>query len=406
MPKHVLIGGGMVAGYAAKQFVESGGKPGDLTILSRASVYPYERPPLSKGFLLGKDDEQSILINPPEWYREHGIDLRFKVEVDSIDVENRTVESAGEKISYEKLLIATGAGVKTLKIPGGSLPGVYYLRSLTNSKDIRDAAEAGKRAVVIGAGFIGMETSAVMKQRGLDTTLILRDSRMWPGFFTDEMSAFFESYYQQQSVRLIKNTRVREIAGDERAEAVVLESGERIGCDLVIAGVGVNPCTGVTAGSSLGVDNGILVNEYLETEADGVLAAGDVANYQDVLFNKRRRVEHWDNAVSQGQHAMKVMLGDRQPFRHVPYFFSDIFDLSYEYWGDAEGADQVINRGDVKTKSFSTWWLKQKKLVAAFVMGRPDAERESAPQWIETRKTIDADRLRDSAAPLPEVIQN
>jgi len=156
------------------------------------------------------------------------------------------------------------------------------------------------------------------------------------------------------------------------------------------------------AGSGVELADGVTVNEYLETNRPAVLAAGDVANYQDVLFGKRRRVEHWDNAVSQGQYCAHALMGERTPFRHVPYFFSDVFDLSYEFWGDPSGADNPVHRGDLSSNSFSVWWLRQGTLVAAFTMNRPDEERDAAPKWIESRQRLAAEKLQDASLPLSE----
>jgi NADPH-dependent 2,4-dienoyl-CoA reductase/sulfur reductase-like enzyme len=169
---------------------------------------------------------------------------------------------------------------------------------------------------------------------------------------------------------------------------------------MVVAGIGVVPATELFAGSGIEMKDGILVNEYLETTAPGVWAAGDVANYWDVLFQKRRRVEHWDNAVSQGEHCAGLLMGTRTAFRHVPYFFSDVFDLSYEFWGDSAGADAVIPRGDVSSGSFSMWWLRQSVVIAAFVMKRPDEERDAAPKWIEGKQMVSAGRLADESVAL------
>jgi NADPH-dependent 2,4-dienoyl-CoA reductase/sulfur reductase-like enzyme len=148
-----------------------------------------------------------------------------------------------------------------------------------------------------------------------------------------------------------------------------------------------------------------MVNEYLESSASDIYAAGDVANYQDVLFAKRRRLEHWDNAVSQGQYVARALMGERTPFKHVPYFFSDVFDLSYEYWGDSSGADQIVHRGDLSGKSFSVWWLRQKRLVAAFVMSRPDEERDAAPKWIEARQTLSGSKLEEVSRPISAALE-
>ena len=191
----------------------------------------------------------------------------------------------------------------------------------------------------------------------------------------------------------MKSTAISELRGDGAVSSAVLRDGQTIPCELVIAGIGVQPESEMLANSGFEVENGILVNEYLETSQPRILAAGDVANYQDVLFGKRRRVEHWDNAVSRA----RLLMSERIPFKHVPYFFSDVFDLSYEYWGDTSGSDLVIHRGDVSSKSFSVWWLRQGRVVAAFTMNRPDEERDVAPKWIESRQSVSAERLSDAS---------
>jgi NADH dehydrogenase FAD-containing subunit len=166
---------------------------------------------------------------------------------------------------------------------------------------------------------------------------------------------------------------------------------------MVVAGIGVRPAADLLANSGIEEADGVTVNEYLETSAPGIFAAGDVANYQDVLFQKRRRVEHWDNAVSQGQYCARALMGERTPFKHVPYFFSDVFDLSYELWGDPSVADNIIHRGDLSTNSFSVWWLRQTTVVAAFTMNRPDEERDVAPKWIESKQVVSAEKLADAS---------
>jgi len=207
------------------------------------------------------------------------------------------------------------------------------------------------------------------------------------------MSAFFESYYLSRGVRLVKEAEITSFEGKDPVQAVLLRDGSKISCDLVVVGVGAFPVTDLVEKTGVKVENGIAVNEYLETSQAGVYAAGDLANYPDAVFGKRRRVEHWDNAVSQGRHWARVALGERKPFVHVPYFFSDVFDLSYELWGDPAGASDTAVRGDPNTSSFSVWWLKDNRVVAAFVMNRPDEERQVAPEWIESHQTVSRERL-------------
>jgi NADPH-dependent 2,4-dienoyl-CoA reductase/sulfur reductase-like enzyme len=398
--KYVILGGGMVAGYAAKEMVERGLKPGELAIVSAEDALPYERPPLSKGFLAGKEGEDKIRISPQEFYREHGIALTLGSAVESLDTGKRVLSfRAGERQRFEKLVIATGAVVRTLDIPGSTLPGVHYLRSLADSASIRDAARDAKKAAVVGSGFIAMEVASVLAQKGIETTMVVREDRVWKKLFTPEMSRAFESYFEKRGVRIAKQCEVKEAHGAGRLASLLLNDGTTMDCDLLVVGIGVRPATDALKGSGLDISDGVLVNEFLETAAPGVYAAGDVANYRDVLFDKRRRAEHWDNAVSQGQHCGRTLLGERKAYVHVPYFFSDVFDLSYEFWGDTEGAGDVVYRGDVSSTSFSVWWLKDKRLVAAFVMGRPDEEREAAPKWIESKRQIAPGELKADEFP-------
>lgn len=402
--KYIILGGGMVAGYAAKELANRGLRPDELMIISADDSLPYERPPLSKGFLSEKDTEDGILINKPEWYEKQGIALKLPVIIDEIDLSKKRLHAdSGETFECETLLIATGARARKLDCPGNDLPNVFYLRSLSDSRDIREKAANSKQAVVIGGGFIGMEVASVLSQKNIETSLIIREDRVWSRVFTPAMSEFFERYYLSRGVKVLKNESIASLQGSDRLR-VSLSSGREISCDMVVAGVGATAVTELFTKSSLGVENGILVNEYLESNHAGIFAAGDVANYIDKIFDKRRRVEHWDNAVCQGQHWAGIIRGERRPFLHVPYFFSDVFDLSYELWGDSQGATQTIARGDLNSSSFSVWWLKRDCLIAAFVMNRPDEERQCAPDWIKSKQAISADRLKDQNRSVKEAV--
>jgi len=403
---YIILGGGMVAGYAAKELASRGLKPGELAIISADSALPYERPPLSKSFLSGKDDETSILINSADWYREHGIEVRLKTVVDHIDTDKRRLRtSSGDELECQHLLLATGARARKLDVRGNDLTGVFYLRSMKDSEAIRTKAASAKEAVVIGGGFIGMEVASVLAQKNVQTTLVVREDRVWSRVFTPVMSAFFEHYYTSRGVRVVKEAEVNSLERKGAVRAVVLGDGKKVSCDAVVVGVGAVPVTELVEKTGITVDNGIVVNEYLETNRAGVYAAGDVANYPDTIFGKRRRVEHWDNAVSQGQHWAQVVVGERQPFVHVPYFFSDVFDLSYELWGDSAGASETVVRGDSNMSSFSVWWLKDDRVVAVFAMNRPDEERQAAPEWIKSHQTVSRERLSDNKRPVLEAKQ-
>jgi len=373
----IILGGGMVAGYAAKESAERGLKPGELGIVSADNAIPYERPPLSKSFLAGKDNEQSVLINPESFYREHGIGIHLDVQIERVDLAGKRLSArGGQEFRFGKLVLATGARVRTLDVPGADHENVLYLRSMSDSVRLRDALKGAKNVAVIGSGFIGMEVASQSAQQGRDTTMIFPEDRVWKRFFTPEMSRFFQKYYEDRGVHFATGAKVEAIGKG----SISLSTGKKLDADLVVAGIGVAPVTGLAQAAGIKVENGIVVNEFLETGTADVYAAGDVANYQDVLFGKRRRVEHWDNAVKQGQYLARRLSGDQEPFKNIPYFFSDVFDLSYEFWGDTEGVERTEYKGDVNSSSFSAWWMKGNKVIAAFVMNRPDAEREKASQ--------------------------
>lgn len=397
--QYVILGGGMVAGYAAKELVEGGLKPGQLAIVSADNALPYERPPLSKGFLAGKDTEESIRINPEAFYREHGIEVRLRCEVTGVDAGKRVLHlRSGESLGFEKLVVATGARPRWLHVPGYDLAGVYYLRSMADSGNIRTHAASAQRALIIGGGFIAMEVAAVLAQKGVAATMLLREDRVWKQFFTPAMSQFFENYYAARGVTFVRQANLAALQGQGAVTAAVMANGSTLPCDMVVAGIGAMPVTEFLADSGIEVADGVAVNEYLETNVPGIYAAGDVASYLDTLFGTRRRVEHWDNAVAQGQHCARALLGARAAFVHVPYFFSDVFDLSYEFWGDPAGADDIVTRGDLSGgASFSVWWLRQERLRAAFTMNRPDAERDAAQRWIASQEAVTAARLRGAA---------
>lgn len=400
--RYIILGGGVVAGYAAQAFAEDGVKAGELALVSADDTLPYERPPLSKDYLAGESDKSDILINPAEFYKEHGIETFLNCRIIAVDFQNKILTSeTGQRFAYEKLLIATGSKIQKLDLPGADDDEIYYLRWFDQAQQIRKRKQEVKQALVLGGGFIGMETAAVLADADVEVTWVYADDRLMEGFFTPEMSAYFEDYYQQRGVTLSPGRKVKEFQRQGKQLTVVLDNDETVEVEIVLAGIGVEPAVELFKDTQLHIDEAITVNEFLETNVADVYAAGDVVKYQDVLFKKQRHIEHWDNAVEQGKHAAQVMAGKREPFIHVPYFFSDEFDLSWEFWGDDAEADQIVTRGKVEEGSFSVWWLADERLVAAFVMDRPDAEREAAQQWIRSGEAVSAEMLADEDTPLP-----
>jgi NADPH-dependent 2,4-dienoyl-CoA reductase/sulfur reductase-like enzyme len=393
----VILGGGVVAGYAAKEFVAQSGKKGGLAILTAENALPYERPPLSKGFLAGKEGIGDIQISDAAFYRKNGIAVFRNFPVSKVDFRRRRLQSvSGKVLGFDQLLIATGSSVRRLKVPGASRSEVFYLRQIEDSQAIREQIRRGRRAVVIGAGFIGMEVASVLASHGVCTTMAFPDDRVWKRLFTPPISTFFERQFAGRGITFIKNEKVTALTHTNRECQVVLDSGKQVSTDFVVAGIGVTPSMELFHGTPLDLGGGIKVNKFLETNVPGVWAAGDIANYPDQIFHRRMRVEHWDNAVEQGRVAMRNMMGKLQPFIHVPYFFSDAFDLSYEFWGDATGYDQVVYRGNLYEKRFSVWWLKKQTLCAAFIMNRSEEERAVAPRWILRRSRLNPKSLQSA----------
>lgn len=400
--KYVILGGGMVAGYAAQEFAKHEIGPDELMIISADDQPPYERPPLTKEALGGKRRYQDTLINDPLFYDDHHIGVWLETWVTGVDLQSRRLTTeGGEEVGFEKLLIATGANPRRLDVPGADSQLVFYMRSMSDSRAIQEQAREGRRALVIGASFIAMETAAVFAQRGVEVTMVYPGDRVWNQFFTPEMSGFFEKVYREHGVRLMPGRTVARFQRDAKALHAELSDGTRLDVDFAVAGIGVEPVVDIFRDTPLKIDNGIVANEYLETNVEGVYAAGDVANWRDVIYNKQRRVEHWDNAVTQGPHVARVMMGQREPYVHAPYFFSDEFDLSYEFWGETAGARETIHRGDVAAGRFSVWWVREDGCLAgAFVINRPDEEREMAQRWTAEQKPVPMERLRDESMPL------
>lgn len=403
--KHVVLGGGLTAGYAAQELAKYAPSPHDIWILSAEDRLPYERPPLSKAFLAGDKTEAEILINEADFYQENNIEVLLNHKVEKVNFKKKELYVNGKTVNYEWLLIATGATPRTFtELPGANLDNIFYLRQVSDAKRIRQMAQEAEKAVVIGGSFIAMEVTAVLQSRGVDTTMIFPEKRVWQSFFTPEMSAFFESYYRDRGVTIMPGREVTEFLGDGQVRQVLTSRGDKVETDMVVAGIGVTPNSDLFKETGLQMEDGyVLVNRFLETNFPGVFAAGDITRYRDLIYDRVLHVEHWDNAVSQGQHAARMMMGNSDPYEHIPYFFSDEFDLSYEFWGDTSGAAKVVHRGDVEDGRFSTWWLDEDgRLLAAFVMDRPDEERKLAQDWIKSGKELKAEWLKETKTLSPK----
>lgn len=404
--KYLLIGGGLASNRAAKQ-LRKADADGSITLIGEESYVPYDRPPLSKEFLRGEKSKDAILLDPEQYFRDHAIDLVLGVAVQQLDLANKSAVLAnGEPIAFEKALIATGGRPIRLKLPGGDLPGVHYLRTLDDSAAIRSEAGPGKRAVFIGAGFIGMEVAASLTQLGVQVTVIEAQPHIWARFADATLAGFFQAYAADKGVTFHTNEMVAEIRGTDRPAAVITRSGTEISCDFVCVGVGIVPNVELARQAGLEVDNGVVVNEYLQTSHPDVYAAGDAANYLDPVFGKRRRVEHWGHAEYCGTLAGQNMAGANKKYDLLTYVWSDIFDLHLQFAGDETEHDQVLLRGRFEDKSFTVLFLKQKVLTAYFAVNTGAKDFLALQRLIRGKQDISGKetQLQDSAVPVKSLL--
>lgn len=402
--KYIIIGGGTTAGYAAAEFAQQGIEKGDLCIVSAESILPMNRPPLSKEYLKDKNQDEELLINDKEFYEQHGIDVLIETCAKEVKFAEKIIElDKGEALQYEKLLIATGSKVKHPDISNENLENIFYLRNVKQSDKIREKAKDAKNAVIVGGGYIGTETAAVLTEQGVKVTMIVPEDKLLSKFASDDIATFFKEKFSEKGVDILFGEEASGFYGNEEVEEVELKSGKRVKADMVIIGAGVEPNVNIFSDSHLNINTGIVVNEFCETNVPDVYAAGDVVEFPDMIFNKIRHVEHWEHAFEQGKHAAKVMTGKQEPYTFLPFFFSDVFDISYEYFGDSESATDIINRGDLKKGDFSTWWFSDSRLVAAFVMSsRPKEEGEMAREWIRNRSRVDKDKIDNTDKKMKE----
>jgi NADPH-dependent 2,4-dienoyl-CoA reductase/sulfur reductase-like enzyme len=386
--KYLLIGGGLASGQAAKQLREID-PAGSITLVGEEPYVPYDRPPLSKEFLRGEKPRDELFFDPEQYFHDHGIELILSVAVQRLDATNKIATLAnGEAFAFEKALIATGGRPLRLELPGGDLPGVHYLRTIDDSAAIAAEAAQGKRAVIIGAGFIGMEVAASLTQQGVQVAVIEALPHIWARFADATLAGFFQDYCAQRGVTFHTSEMVAEIRGKGRPSSLVTASGKELPCDFVCVGVGIVPNVELAQQAGLKVDTGILVNEYLQTSHPDIYAAGDVASYVDPVFGKRRRVEHWGHAEYCGQLAGQNMAGASNTYGLVTYVWSDIFDLHLEFAGDEQEHDRILLRGRFQDKSFTLLYLKQNVLTAYFAINTGSKEFPTLQRLIRAKKDL------------------
>jgi 3-phenylpropionate/trans-cinnamate dioxygenase ferredoxin reductase subunit len=397
MDPYVIVGAGL-AGAKAAETLRAEGFDGPVVLIGDEREVPYERPPLSKGYLLGKDPREGSAVHPAEWYDEQGIDLRLGIPVTAVHPAEHEVELAGgERVRYGKLLLTTGSVVRPLNVPGGDR--VRTLRKLPDADDLKDALGRGGHVVVVGAGWIGLEVSAAAREYGADVTLIEALPQPLSRVLGDEIGAVFADLHRAHGVDVRLNSGVNEITDD----GVTLPDGTRVPADLVLAGVGIRPDTRLAEEAGLGVDNGILVDASLRTSDADIYAAGDVANVDNPAFG-RIRVEHWANALNGGPAAARSMLGQQVVYDRVPYFFSDQYDLGLEYsgWAPPGTYERVVIRGDLPGREFVAFWLSEGRVLAGMNVNVWDVT-DPIQALVRRGTPVDPDRLADPSVPLDQV---
>jgi 3-phenylpropionate/trans-cinnamate dioxygenase ferredoxin reductase subunit len=365
----VLVGGGLASGTAVRELRDQG-YTGDLIVIAGEAHPPYERPPLSKGYLLGNEPAEKALVNVESWYAEHDVDLRTGVSVESVDPEARTLRAGGEEITWSGLLLATGAIPRHLALADDSGAPVHYLRTLEDSTELKAQLTEGARIGIIGGGWIGLEVASAARQAGAEVTVLEAQDQPLRGVVGPEIGALFAQLHREKGVDVRTGVRIEAIERGADGVTISLAGADPLVVDRVVVGVGVAPMADLASDAGIGVDNGILVDSGLHTSAPGIFAAGDVANVDHPVLGHRVRVEHWDTAIKHGTVAATNLLGGNAVADHLPYFFTDQYALGLEYVGHPgpDGFDRVVVTGDsegpVEGRTFRVWWLRGDRVVA------------------------------------------
>jgi 3-phenylpropionate/trans-cinnamate dioxygenase ferredoxin reductase component len=399
---HIIVGASL-AGATATATLREEGFDGRVVLIGAEEHRPYERPPLSKDYLRGEAGRDKLYVHPDGFYADNDIELRLGSTAVELDTSGRTVTlDDGDRLGYDRLLLATGAEPRRLPIPGAELDGVLYLRSVDDSDALRERLDAGGSVVVVGAGWIGSEVAASASQRGLDVTVIDPLSVPLERVLGAEMGAVYRDIHTDHGVRMLMDTGVAAFEGDEKVERVRTSDGSELECDFVVVGVGVQPRTRLAAEAGIAVDDGVVVDARLRSGADGVFAAGDVASAHHPFYGERIRVEHWANALNQGPAAARNMLGQDAPYERLPYFFSDQYDVGMEYSGFARSWDRVVVRGDPAAREFIAFWMDGDRVLAGMNVNVWEVT-DAIQRLIRQRISVDDERLADPSVPLDEL---
>jgi 3-phenylpropionate/trans-cinnamate dioxygenase ferredoxin reductase subunit len=398
---HVIVGASL-AGASAAEALRKEGFEGRIILVGEEPHRPYERPELSKKYLRGEPGTD-VFVHPPDVYADLAIELWAGQRVDRIDLSEREVIVDGDSIRFDRLLLATGAGARTLSVPGGTLDGIVTLRTIDDADRVRDLAGQATSIVVVGGGWIGSEVAASLRQLGRQVMLVVGDETPLQRVLGPEIGSVYLEAHRRHGARVVSGRRVVAFDGDKRVKAVRLEDGQALEADLVVVGIGARPRDELAAEAGLAIANGVLVDDKLATSEPGIFAAGDVASAFHPRYGRHLRVEHWDNARRQGRVAAGNMLGRATTYDRVPYFYSDQYELGMEYVGYAPDWERVVVRGDPGDGAFVAFWLRDGRVTAAMHVNTWDA-MPHLRKLVGSEAAIDSGRLADAGRPLDDLI--
>ena len=398
-----IVGASLAGGKAAGELREQG-FDGRIVLIGTEDDVPYERPPLTKDYLRGESEREKAYVHPADFYEQHDIELETGATVTGIDTgASRITLDDGRQLEYDKLLLTTGAEPRRIPVPGSELDGIYYLRTLADCDMLRRRLDDSARVAVVGAGWIGSEFAASARQLGREVTVI--DPLALPNerIFGPEIGGFYRDVHVQHGVEMLLGQGVEAFEGDGAVARVRTSGGKVVDCDFAVVGIGIAPRTQLAADAGIAVDNGIVVNDRLESSASGVFAAGDVANAWHPFYEQHIRVEHWANALNQGPAAARAMLGQDVSYDRIPYFFSDQYDVGMEYSGYAPSWDDVVFRGDRDGGEFIAFWLSDGRVVAGMNVNVWDVNQH-VQELIRSKQQVDVGALTDTDTPLDSLV--
>jgi len=386
---YLIVGGGLAGGSAAASIRELD-ESGRVILVTDEVHRPYDRVPLSKDYLLGKIKKETVYIEDEDYYENNGIELMTGVSAVKLDIQKSSVRlNIGAEVSFKRLLLSTGGRVRRLSFEGADLRRVFYLRTIEDSEAIQKALHEHKRAVVVGGGFIGCELASAFARNGVNTTIVETTDNLLGRVLDRETASWIGGYFESRGIRIMTNTSAKRFVGENGAVVgVEVANGDRIPADFVTVGIGITPNVELAREAGIKVDNGILVDEHLETSVPGIYAAGDVANFHSPVFDRNMRLEHYDLAVNHGEMAGANMTGESRIFNILPYFFSYILDLKLEVYGDLGHYDSIVRRGQLEESGFIQFYLQNGAVDAVMLVNRSE-DLETINRLVMSRQRLD-----------------